>query len=402
MNMRPIYTLEEDFQALGVLDEGSPEQMKKQAARKAIQFSKKQAQQQTKFKQQQQKRYGLGDDIDYGDEFVDEDNLFEKKVRTHRMSGAERAKARISSRKYRRKHKGLLKRIRKSSIYKTMKKKLKKMCKAVKGFRRRVSGRGIMARLGFGRKKKSKSEEYMSDYHTISDVVENLRYDTNVGHMGTMFQELAMFAKEVGEGFNELSEDFVSKNVDYGVMAEACFGIAEEAMDFATAIEEHDDDLSVADQQLLYNHLRSIAEELDGNCDVYEIDMAAISLTEGDVDFWDEDEDFDDALVQVSEDEIEELVSAGYEFIDADELDKEDLEELGETYELYSSPYSDKSGPPYTEHPLNIPYGYGNKPSEETFDVMNPLGISRVDHKEKLILKNQLARETAEDIELDG
>jgi len=48
-----------------------------------------------------------------------------------------------------------------------------------------------------------------------------------------------------------------------------------------------------------------------------------------------------------------------------------------------------------------VGYADSNEPSDETFNVMHPLGISRADSREKLVLARQLRRETAEDVDFD-
>ena len=386
MNVRPIRSLKEDFQELGVLDEMDPAQrVQTQMARKQQQFALMQAKKQQQFAKMQAKKMAsvggspmLNTDLDY-DYDDDEDGDIDEamKVRVHHMKGAAKAKARKAGRKYRRMHKGLLKRIRHSGIFKAMQKKLKKLGPATKGFRRKLPGRGLMARMGMGRKV-ARAEGIEFDFQSMVETVDALRYDTNVGQTGATFQEFALFAREVSSGFGDLSEDFVSSVVDYGVMSDACSGIAMEAMEYASAIEDHGDDISATDHQLLIGHLRSLAEELDGLCEVYEIDMAAIALTEGDVDIWDDEGIDEDELVYLDADDIDSLAEQGIDIIDEDDLDEE-----------------------YGESSLQSKYGHGGNPPEKTFNVMHPLGISRVGQREKLILKNQLARESSEDMDWD-
>lgn len=379
MNVRPIHSLEEDFQELGVLDEMDPmDRIQKQQAHKQNMLQKQMASKQAALAKQQarqsammQKR--LGSDIDHGDDFMDEGDIDEARIRIHRMSGGEKAKARKSARKYRRTHKQLLKRIRSSKVYKLHQKALEKIGPAKRGFRRRTKGKSVMQRMGLGRKPAAPAESAWDNFEALADVVESLRYDTNIEQVGVAFQDLAMFAREVGSGFHEISEEYVSTAVDYAVMGDACQEVAEEAMEFATAISEHGEDLPVADQELLLNHLQTLAEELDGLCDVYETDVVAIEMTEGGID---EDDLEEDEMVYLDADDVAELLESGVEIIDED-----DLEEV------------------YGEAGLKMKYGHGNSPKEHTFNIMHPLGISRVDQQEKLILRQQLARETAEDLD---
>ena len=402
MNGRPIYSLEEDLQQLGVISEMEPDARKaqmfaKQQANKQAMFAKQQARKQSMFAKKnpgaaQMQQQDAWDDID------SEDVMDEARTKTHKMRGISKIMNRIRSRKYYKKMRNVLKRVRKSSVFKRHKAQLGKQGKARKGFRRVVSGfKGIMAKLGLGKRKPAQNAgvEFDSIY-ALSEMADSLAYDTNVGQYGAAYQQLGFIARDISTGFETLAEDYVSTLVDYSDVAEAAQGIANEALEFARAIEEHGDDVSGSDMALLGDHMEKLVDELAMMAEMYDVNEAAISLTEGDDydDEDDEDEDGDD-----EDDEDGEYVSEE----DLDEMIRSGVLVLNESYKNQpSASYSPRRrGGPYGESDLDIEYGHGSNPSDETFNVMHPLGISRVDQAEKLVLARQLRRETSEGIEFD-
>ncbi len=89
------------------------------------------------------------------------------------------------------------------------------------------------------------------------------------------------------------------------------------------------------------------------------------------------------------------------DYLDEGEMEVVDLEELEESgvpvidFDEYQAMME------YDESPYRGGFGHANGQVHKIGNVMNMLGISRAGHREKLILKNQLRRETAEDVEMD-
>jgi hypothetical protein len=332
---RPIKSLEEDFDFLGVsnLNEGSSSQ-----------------------------QYD-----DEHDEF-DGDDLDEGRVKLRRVRGMERMKSRRAGKRYYKAHKAKIRRKGRSTKSRLMRKKRQKMGgKARKGYRRTFA---------WSRKKSAKKEGL--DY--IGNMVESLNHDTNVGSFGNDFQDLALAAREMSESYGGLAEEFVSTVVDFGVVSDAASEIAAEAMEYAEAISEHAFDLSAQDRALLSEHMDSLGDELEDLFEMYIDTISAIELTEG--------EDLDD--IELAED------------LDDDDLEMVDLEELAEDgievidYEDYMEMVESEESA-YTggrSHANGQVHGIGN--------VMNPLGINRAGHREKLVLAGQLRRETSEDLDYDS
>jgi len=316
---RPIGTLEEDFTFLNVLQEGSTSTSE-------------------------------GDDFD-----LDGDVLAERSIKLKKVRGAKKMKSRRYAHKYYKAHKQKLKRLRRSAKYKLRRKKLKRMGGAKKGRRRQIPGMS-------------------SGIEIAANVMESLGHSTNVGQYGVAYQNIALLARDVGASYDTLSEEYLSSVVDFGVMSDACDGIANEAMEFAQAIEEHTYDLGAQDRALLDHHLDKISEELENIFDVLLDTEAAIDLTEGD----DEDDFIDEEDMDVVD--LGALEEAGVEVIDFDE------------YQAMLE---------YDESAYKGGFGHANGQVHSIGNVMDPLGISRAGHQEKIVLKNQLRRETAEDMDLD-
>lgn len=333
MNNRPIHTLEEDFARLGLLDEmdapgaaqPDPAQQRKQRALGRKQKALDKAKAKVGMQPQQA-------DIDFEGDDIEEMRL----VRKRRIRGIKKIKARKAAKRYYQQHRARIARMKKTVKAKRRRHKLAKMPKARRGFIRRMESTGL---------------------GNLGGVVSALGQPFNTAELQQTYSNLRRLGHSAAEGFGEImDEGFVSSIVDFGLMQEAAVGIANEATMFAQALAEHEDHLTVADQNLMQEHVDRLIEELDRIVTVMLETKDVCGLTE-DEDDLDDDFDFED----------------------------DDLEEME-----------------YGESPMPMVHGYGNEPDESTFSVMNPLGIQKVGSREKLILAKQLPRESTEDEEFDG
>jgi hypothetical protein len=351
MSKQRIYSLEEDFQHLGLLGEGKPSPKDKKADV-------------LKAKMDAMKKKGMSyEDADLTDEQRAE--LEELKVvRRRKLRGVKAIKARKRSKMYHRAHRAKFARLRKSAKAKRRRKILAKLPKARKGYIRRTNVEGNEA-LG-----------------NIGGVLVSLGSATpNGGPLQSEYMNIVRQASEVRKGYAGLAEEYVSTNVDFGDVAEAARGIAAEAAMLAEGLEKNEGVISVSDQALMDEHIDSLIEELDDLAAMLAETQAALDIAEGIDEDEDLDEDFDD-------DTLDEM---GYPPKNDPWGGTEAIPPTGST-----EPYTGGSRE-HGEHGMKPVHGHGDGPQDATFEVMHPLGISRVDHKEKLVLKNQLSRETTED-----
>lgn len=358
MSKQHIYTLEEDFQHLGLLGEMGPGH--KGGMKKPYPKDKKEEDLKKKMAAM---KGNASEDTDLTDE--ERESIEELRViRRKKMRGVKALKARKRSKIYARAHRAASKRLRKSAKSKRRRKILAKLPKARKGYIRRTNIEGNDA-LG-----------------NIGGVLVSLGSSTpNGGPLQDEYMNIVRQATQIRKGYAGLAEEYVSTNVDFGDVSEAARGIAAEAAMMAKGLEENQNVISVSDQNLMDEHIDSLIEELDVLAAMLAETQAAVDIDEG----VDEDEDVDD-------DVIDEM---GY---------PPQNDEWGGTEAIPPTGSNDPyTGAPkaYTEHPMKPVHGHGDGPQDATFEIMHPLGISRVDHREKLVLKNQLSRETTEDEDED-
>ena len=242
------------------------------------------------------------------------------------------------------------------------------------GDRVRVTAQLIDALKGYHLWAEHYDRELKDLFPLLDDITKNIINAINVkltfGESGRVFAK----GTENLEAYLKATESlwYVSKGSREG--QDRARQLANEAIEFASAVEEHGDNISVQDRNLLEHHLSELAIEIDNIADIYWDTTAAIALTEGD-----DDEEFEARMDEEDEYEmvdLAELHEAGIQVID-----EEDLAEMG-----YGG-----------ESPLgNFSYGPGNTPNDGTFNVMHPLGISRAGSAESLVSLGQLARESAE------
>ena len=365
MTKQHIYTLEEDFQHLGLLGEASGDRKLKQAGWAGpLSPAEKKAQAARGKTAKKGKKVDMPyEDADLTDE--ERDSIEELKVvRRKKMRGVKALKARKRSKIYARAHRGAAKRLRKSAKSKRRRKILAKLPKARKGYIRRTNIEGNDA-LG-----------------NIGGVLVSLGSATpNGGPLQDEYMNIVRQASQVRKGYASLAEEYVSTNVDFGDVAEAVRGIAAEAAMMAEGLEKNENIISVNDQNLMDDHIDSLIEELDVLAAMLAETQAAVDIDEG----GDEDEDFDDDVMDEMEYPPSNDAWGGTEAIPP----------TGS-----NAPYAGGSQE-HGEHGMNPIHGHGGGPQDATFEIMHPLGISRVDHREKLVLKNQLSRETTEDEDVD-
>jgi hypothetical protein len=328
---RRIRTLAEDFVELGLMSEEealaeqapAPDpaqarrvaQQQKKAQLKAAQQAKREAQKQARMQAMQAKRAagsaayeGSDDDDDLGlddymkmmggedhggdtEDDLGEDDLDEqalKKIR--RVRGAAAIKARRAARKYYKRFKGKIGRVRARVRKSPLGKKIARWFKKHKG------------RKGYRRAGPPGSSYY--EGHDMMDqlgnTVDSLRFNNVSGQLAETFYNVVRLARATGENYAFLAEDYTSADVDYEVAAMACEAVALEAQEFAEALAEHDDSVGATDQNLLKERLTNLVEEASNLAEMCEVTKLLIDEANGD---WNElsEEDDDD------EEELEEM-----------------------------------------------------------------------------------------------
>lgn len=280
MNQRPINTLEEDFRQLGLLTEqdespGAPDKKAQALAKKAAVIKKKQLDIQKK----QMKLQNSRDVEDWEDE--DGEELDEAMKKIKRLKGVLKIKARKAAKKFYRKFKAKIARLKKTAKYKRRRKKLAKMKKAPKGYRRMLPN--------------SRQHDNMPlQIEGIGDAIDALRFDNRAQQLEAAFLDLARLAKVTGSSYMELSEDYLSTTMDFSVVAEACEGIVNEARRWAEALNEHDDYIRVTDQELIENRISELVGELDDIMEMHDDIRAIIDVDEGLVE--DDDEELEEGM----------------------------------------------------------------------------------------------------------
>ena len=354
MSKQRIHTLEEDFRHLGLLGEGKvPPQFKSKDGKD----KKAEA---LKAKMASMKKGGMSyEDADLTDE--ERASLEELRViRKKKMRGVKALKARKRSKIYARAHRAASKRLRKSAKSQRRRKILAKLPKARKGYIRRTNIEG---------------NEALSN---IGGVLVSLgSASPNSGPLQNEYLNIVRQASQVRKGYAALAEEFVSTNVDFGDVAEAVRGISAEAAMMAEGLAKNEGVISVSDQTLMDEHVDSLIEELDELAAMLAETQDSLEIAES----LGEDEDIDDDVLDEMEYPPTNDAWGGTEAIPP----------TGS-----NAPYSGGSKE-HGEHSMKPIHGHGDGPQDATFEIMMPLGISRVGHKEKLVLKNQLSRETTED-----
>jgi len=384
-NMRPLNTLAEDFAFLGLTEMGEPAgaPVDPRIAKKQALIAKKMG---------QLKKLGskvgmpaedenfdfdadLDDDFEHDESGLSRDDLLHlpedefmaiahelppdtlqefKLLRKLIHKGVAFKLKRKEAKKYRKAHRAQIarmgKKYRKTARAKRSMKLLAKLPKAVAGKIRRVL-----------------SHKEYDGLDSIGETLAAISTGTNTASMAKGYSDMWRLAEQTANEFDELRDDYVSTLVDFGVMAEACRGIAHEAQRYFKALSENDEVVSAGDRQLLEHHHDDLAEEVEGLALVMLETKAAIGITEGTLD--------------------------GVDY-DGDEDDDEDDDELEEMLGFQSG--SALAGGFHGESPMAPITGYGNDSDTGTFNVMMPLGISRVGSREKLMLLQQLAPETSE------
>jgi hypothetical protein len=337
---RPINSLQEDFAALGLVEMEDQPGAAMDPRQKAMQ--KKQLKQRMKL--DKMKLSGMKRE---DEDFEDEEDLEEVRlVRRKKLRGAKAAKRRRAAHMDYLKHRSQRKRAAKKPAAIRRRRRLAKMPAAPKG-RMRMLSHVELGNLG----------------HTIQSLGET----TNTAALQQAFSNVFRYAKSVAGGYNDLIEqDLVSKYVSYPDMMQSAIDTAQEAQTFAQALAEHDEFLSVADQGLMQDHIEELANHLAEMAEVLSDTETAVAIEEG---------TFDPEIHDV------ELASDFGVPLDEDE-------------------YLEAAEQKYGEAPMTPIAGWGNEPDELVFNVMHPLGITKVGHREKLILAKQVPRETNEDEDL--
>jgi len=303
MQNRPIHTLAEDFQYLGLpvdetdhLDEmdAPPAPDKKQAA-----MQKKMNVAKTKMAALQKKALKAGvpaEDVELAMLSVTEDELDELpedmetldefkivkffknllKKGKKKPSRAERLKKAKKAKQYRKgRGRSQAKRYRKSSRFKKLKKlyaKAKKMGKkAVKGARR-----SFASMLG-------SSTEYPGgqELSELGSIINALEHTEDSSQYAAGYANIAKAATATAGGLRELDESYVDIHFPLDEAADYCELIAAEAREFLGALEERDGTISVEDQRLLDEHLAELHAEALAMANYADDTNILVALDEG-------------------------------------------------------------------------------------------------------------------------
>ncbi len=215
------------------------------------------------------------DDGDLGEDDLDEASL----KRIKKRFGAGAITARKAAKKYYRKFKGAIGRTRKKFRKSALGQRLQKLSKKFK------HRKGYRLQLKAG-------NEYGMDQ--LGSTIDALKFENTSRQFSHAYYNVVRLGSAASRNYGELSEDYISYNSDFSEIALACEAIALEAKEYAEALKEHDDSVTVSDQELISEHLEALVGEISDLVEMYEYTKFFIDLDEGLIDLDEDDDDLDE------------------------------------------------------------------------------------------------------------